>query len=62
MSKYFWNQDTVLQTAVKCHLIPFKTSTIKKKNEREKEKKWIGSIGKDVEKLESLFIAGRNVR
>ena len=29
---------------------------------KEKERKWVGSIGKDVEKLESLFIAGRNVR
>ena len=62
MSKYFWNQDTALQTTVKCHLTPFKTSTIKKKNEREKERKWVDSIGKDVEKLESLFVAGSNVR
>lgn len=29
---------------------------------KEKERKWVGSIDKDVEKLESLFIAGRNVR
>ena len=27
-----------------------------------KEKKWVGSIGKNVEKLESLFAVGRNIR
>ena len=27
-----------------------------------KKKKWVGSIGKNVEKLESLFAVGRNIR
>ena len=27
-----------------------------------KEKKWVGSIGKNVEKLESLFAVDRNMR
>ena len=62
MSKYFWNQDTAFLTTVKCYLIALRHLLSKKKNEREKEIKWVGSIGKDLEKLESLFIAGRNVR
>ena len=42
---------------MKCHLTPLKMSVIK-----EKRKMKMISIGKDVEKLESLFIADRNVK
>ena len=42
---------------MKCHLTTLNMSTIKEKKERKR----MTNVGKDVEKLESLFIANRDV-
>ena len=46
------------QTIVKCHVTTFKMSAVKEK----REKKRMTSVGKDVEKLENLFIVCRSLK
>ena len=47
---------------MRCHLTPFRMADIKKKKKNGEREQEITSVDEDVEKLEPLGIAGRNLK